>query len=73
MVEEEERIVYEEQDGEQTIGFPILDRAPNVVMKNINPSILPTFYGMKLRIRMHSSLNLTYYVGITTMWMMLKN
>ena len=46
MVEEEERIVDEEQDDEQTSRFPILDRAPNVVMKNINPSILPTFHGM---------------------------
>ena len=46
MVEEEERIVDEEQDDEQTFGFPILDRAPNVVMKNIKPSILPTFHGM---------------------------
>jgi hypothetical protein len=46
MAEEEERIVDEEQDDEQTFGFPILDRAPNFVMKNINPSILPTFHGI---------------------------
>ena len=46
MVEEEERIVDEEQEDEQTFGFPILDRAPNVAMKNMNPSILPTFHGM---------------------------
>ena len=46
MVEEEERIVDEEPKDEQTFRFPILDRAPNVVMKNINPSILPTFHGM---------------------------
>lgn len=46
MGEEEEIIVDEEQDDEQTFGFPILDRAPKVVMKNINPSILPTFHGM---------------------------
>ena len=46
IVEEEERIVDEEQEDEQTFGFHILDRAPNVAMKNINPSILPTFHGM---------------------------
>ena len=46
MVEEEERIVDEEQEDEQTFGFPILDRAPNVSKKNINPSILHTFHGM---------------------------
>ena len=46
MVEEEERIVYEEQDDEQTFRFPILDQAPNVAMKKINHSILPTFHGM---------------------------
>ena len=49
MVEEEERIVDEEQDDEQTFKFPILDRAPNVVMKNINPSILPSFHGMSIK------------------------
>ena len=46
MVEEEEIIVDEEQYDEQTFRFPILDQAQNVVMKNINPSILPTFHGM---------------------------
>ena len=46
MVEEEERIVDEEQEDEQTFIFPILDQAPNVTMKNTNPSILPTFHGM---------------------------
>ena len=49
MVEEEERIVDEEQDDKQTFGFPILDREPNVVMKNINPSILPSFHGMSIK------------------------
>ena len=48
MAEEEERIVDEEQEYEQTFRFPILDRAPNVSMKNINPLILPTFYGMSI-------------------------
>ena len=43
---EEEQIVDEEQEDEQTFIFPILDRAPNVAMKNNNPSILPTFHGM---------------------------
>ena len=33
----------------KTFGFPILDRAPNVVMKNINPSILPTFHSMSTK------------------------
>ena len=46
MVEEEERIVDKEQEDEQTFRFLILDWAPNVVMKNINPSILQTFHGM---------------------------
>ena len=46
MAEDEERIVDEEQDDDQTFGFHILDRSQNVVMKNINPSILPTFHGM---------------------------
>ena len=46
MVEEEERIIDEEKDDKQTFGFPLLDRAPNVVMKNINPSILQTFNRM---------------------------
>ena len=46
MAEEEERIVDEEQEDEKTFRFPILDQAPNVSMKNINPSILPTFHGM---------------------------
>jgi hypothetical protein len=49
MAEEEEWIVDEEQEDEQTFGFPILDRAPNVSMKNINPSILPTFHGMSTK------------------------
>ena len=34
------------EDGEQTFGFTILDLAQNTNMKNINPSILPTFHGM---------------------------
>ena len=46
MAKEEERIVDEEQEDEQTFRFTILDRAPNVSMKIINPSILPTFHGM---------------------------
>ena len=39
----------EEQEDEQTFVFPILDQAPNVAMKNINPSILPTFHGMSTK------------------------
>ena len=50
MVDEEERPRVENQDlpenYEQTFGFPILDLAQNTNMKNINPSILPTFHGM---------------------------
>ena len=46
MAEEEEWIEDEEQEDEEIFGFPILDQAPNVAMKNINPSILPTFHGM---------------------------
>ena len=46
MAQEEERIVDEEQEDEKTFGFPILDRTPNVAMKNINPLILPTFHVM---------------------------
>ena len=44
-----EEPVLNEQEGEdeeQTFGFPILDLAQNTNMKNINPSILPTFHGM---------------------------
>ena len=37
MAEEEERIVDEEQEDEQTFRFPIFDQAPNVAMKDINP------------------------------------
>ena len=48
MAEEEECIVNEEHEDEQTFGFPILDRAPNVSMKNINTSILPTFHSMSI-------------------------
>ena len=32
---------------ETTFGFPILDLARNVNMKNIPASSLPTFYGKK--------------------------
>jgi hypothetical protein len=38
----------EEEDGNQTettFGFPILDTTPNVNVKNIPFSTLPTFYG----------------------------
>lgn len=44
--EEEERVKNEEQEDDQTFGFPILDLTQNVNMKNINPSVLPTFHGM---------------------------
>ena len=46
--EEEDWVLNEPQgeDEEQTFGFPILDLAQNTNMKNINPSILPTFHGM---------------------------
>jgi hypothetical protein len=44
MANEEERNV--EAEREETFGFPILDLAPNVNMKNILPSILPNFRGM---------------------------
>jgi hypothetical protein len=43
MEDEEERNV--EAEGEATFGFPILDLAPNVNMKNIPPSVLPNFRG----------------------------
>jgi hypothetical protein len=43
MVDEEERNV--EAEGEATFGFPILDLAPNVNMKNIPLSVLPNFIG----------------------------
>ena len=46
--EEEERVVNEEQEAEQTFRFPILDITQNINMKNINPSILPTFHGMSI-------------------------
>jgi hypothetical protein len=39
-MEDEERR-NEETEGEATFGFPILDLAPNVAMKNIPPSVLP--------------------------------
>jgi len=48
MAKEEEQIVYEGQEDEKTFGFPVSDRAPNISMKNINPSILPTFHGMSI-------------------------
>jgi hypothetical protein len=46
--EEEEPVLNEQQgeDEEQTFIFLILDLAQNTNMKNINPSILPTFHGM---------------------------
>jgi hypothetical protein len=46
--EEEEWVLNEPQgeDEEQTSRFPILDLEQNTNMKNINPSILPTFHGM---------------------------
>jgi hypothetical protein len=40
----------EEETGNQTettFGFPIIDTTPNVNMKNIPLSALPTFYGKK--------------------------
>ena len=45
---EEERVLNEPQgeDEEQTFRFSILDLAQNTNMKNINPSILPTFHGI---------------------------
>ena len=50
MADEEEGSRAKNQDrpenDEQTFGFPILDLAQNTNMKNINPSILPTFHGM---------------------------
>lgn len=50
MADEEEAPRVENQDRpenvEQTFGFPILDLAQNMNMKNINPSILSTFHGM---------------------------
>ena len=44
--EEEERVVNEEQEDEQTFRFPVLDLTHNINMKNINLSILPTFHWM---------------------------
>ena len=46
MVEEEDRVVNEEHEDEQTFRFPILDLTQNSNMKKINPSVLPTFHGM---------------------------
>ena len=50
MADEEEGPRVENQDrpedDEQTFGFPILDLAQNMNMKNINPLILLTFHGM---------------------------
>ena len=36
---------HEEENTDSTFGFPILDLAPNVNMKNIPPYVLPNFYG----------------------------
>jgi hypothetical protein len=40
---EDEEEINVEAEGEETFGFPILDLAPNVNMKNIPPSVLPNF------------------------------
>ena len=51
MAGEEEGWVLNEQQGEdeeQTFIFPILHLAQNTNMKNINPSILPTFHVMSI-------------------------
>ena len=48
--EEHNNVIHgeEEETGNQTettFGFSILDTTPNVNMKNIPLSVLPTFYG----------------------------
>ena len=53
MAYEEEGPRMEDQDrpknDQQTFGFSILDLAQNTNMKNINPSILPTFHGVSTK------------------------
>jgi hypothetical protein len=71
MADEERR--NEETEGEATFGFPILDLAPNVAMKNIPPSVLPNFRGMATKDLDAFLFELTFYVEAITMQMMLKN
>ena len=47
--EDHDEVRNDEGEGENqietTFGFPILDTAQDINMKNIPPSSLPTFYG----------------------------
>ena len=40
--------VQNQDRNESSFGFPILDVARDIVMKNIHPSILPMFHGMPI-------------------------
>ena len=46
--EEVEEVKKIEEIGKMIIfGFPIIDGDTNALMKNISPSILPNFHGLK--------------------------
>ena len=34
-------------EGDNSFGFPIADEETHTTMKNISPSVLPNFYGLK--------------------------
>ena len=35
------------REGDNSFGFPIVDEATHIRMKNISPSVLPNFYGLR--------------------------
>lgn len=35
------------RDGDKSFGFPIVDEESRTTMKNISPSVLPNFYGLR--------------------------
>jgi hypothetical protein len=35
------------RDGDNSFGFPIVDEDSRATMKNISPSVLPNFHGLR--------------------------
>lgn len=46
--QEENHQEQNKEHGEATFGFPITNKIRDVIMKNINPSVLPQFHGMEM-------------------------
>jgi hypothetical protein len=69
-IEDEEGNANNETD---TFGFPILDIARDIAMKNIPFSSLPHFNGMSIEDPYSFCLNFIYYVGVIITLIMHKN